>query len=202
FNASERNLIAVVLNQYPPSWRHSEIRPLRVFTDCYQLLVFGRAPSIFQYLIAVQPVFYQIVWCYPDHPLIPFTNRLNSIRGLFSGHQIIQRGQGAVTIPSHFSIRMPFIVQDLIFEAHCRTLVSFGFGNEILDSAIGAFAKLKIELQLKGTEFIFRYNISAVLRLTAAGTLHHQYTVIHRPAFFRKVLFVSSTPALARFSIP
>ena len=64
---------------------------------------------------------------------------------------------------------MFFIIQKLVFQSYSRGLVYlFVFGDEIFNSTVRTFRKLKLELKIESAIFALRYDIPSMYRFSAS----------------------------------
>src|SRR5690606_8429722 len=118
-NTPESHAITMVLQEYAAFRCHTEIVPNLILTLRNQLLVFSRTTCVFDHLVTIKPVLYSVVGIYTDHTLVPFTNFLPCSRIFIRTDKIIQRSECAVSLSSHFCIRMFVIIEQLVFETNC-----------------------------------------------------------------------------------
>ena len=90
FDAAKGNLIAMILEKDMPTFRHSKVFVLGIFTSCNQRIVNGGSTLIFHYFVSVQPVFYAIIRMYHNACPVPFANLVLTAGILHGWYKIIQ----------------------------------------------------------------------------------------------------------------
>ena len=84
----------------------AKIVPDFVFADRNQITEGLRAPFILQYLHSIKIVLNVIVGVNNNSPRIPLPHGMNKPFLFIGLYKIIQGGQGTVSVPSQFCIRM------------------------------------------------------------------------------------------------
>src|SRR5690554_1057578 len=179
------DLVAVILQEDEPLFRVTKIRPIFVLTLLYDLVPLIGVAFVLHDLNSIQPVLH-VVPLHHDHRGIkePVAERF-----IFRGRdQVVKRPKCSVSIPTHFGIGVPSIVQYLEFTTDGRSLTVFiqiGI-HEVLDAAISSFRDPEIHFQHKVLVGTGGHDISAVSRFTAVALMYLKDTLINGPSFFRE----------------